>query len=100
MRQRSAAAICTIATLLALAPPTFAQIGRAPDGDAAEVAQQIIQRNFPTEACPLVIDARRVGDGSIVATCNNDEIFRIFSFDGKDAAMRCSAAQQLGISGC
>ena len=78
----------------------LAQFGRAPDGEPAEVAQQIIQDNFSADVCPLVVDARRLGDGSITATCNNDETFRIFSAQGNGIAMRCAAARQLGISGC
>lgn len=78
----------------------LAQFSRAPDGEPAEVAQQIIQDNFSPDVCPVVVDARRLGDGSITATCNNDETFRIFSAQGNGIAMRCAAARQLGISGC
>lgn len=78
----------------------LAQFSRAPDGEPTEVAQQIIQDNFSPDVCPLVVDARRLGDGSITATCNNDETFRIFSAEGNGIAMRCAAARELGISGC
>ncbi|RWG71417.1 MAG: hypothetical protein EOQ67_07295 [Mesorhizobium sp.] len=77
-----------------------AQFSRAPNGESAEVAQQIIQDNFSSDACPLVVDARRLGDGTITATCNNDETFRVFSMNGTGVAMRCAAARELGISGC
>ena len=78
----------------------LAQFSRAPDGEPADVAQQIIPDNFSPDVCPLVVDARRLGNGSITATCNNDETFRIFSAQGNGVAMRCAAARELGISGC
>ncbi|MBZ9725296.1 hypothetical protein LB554_15195 [Mesorhizobium sp. CO1-1-11] len=78
----------------------LAQFSREPDGEPTEIAQQIIQDNFSPDVTPLVVDARRLGDGSITATCNNDETFRIFSAEGNGIAMRCAAARELGISGC
>ncbi|RUY96052.1 MULTISPECIES: hypothetical protein [unclassified Mesorhizobium] len=92
----------TAFALVAVLSPSlaFAQLGRAPDGEPAEIAQQIIQDNFSAGTCPLVIDARRLGDGTITAMCNNEETFRVFSLDGNGVAMRCAAAREMGISGC
>ncbi|MGX5799644.1 hypothetical protein ACWGS9_00150 [Bradyrhizobium sp. Arg314] len=90
----------TIGIALMTSSIAYAQFSRAPDGEPAEVAQQVIQDNFTSDACPLVVDARRLGDGTITATCNNDETFRVFSANGSGAAMRCAAARALGISGC
>lgn len=96
----STRAVTIAATLLMSSALAYAQFSRAPNGEPAEVAQQIIQDNFPSDACPLVVDARRLGDGTITATCNNDETFRVFSLDGNGVAMRCAAARQMGITGC
>lgn len=73
----------------------------APDGDAAMVAQEIILRNFEQATCPLVVTATRLGDGSIRAVCNNEEAFRVFSMpEIGPVALKCSAADELGVSGC
>lgn len=74
--------------------------GSAPKGEATMVAQKIILDNFEKNDCPLVVKANRLGDGSIRATCSNGEIFRVFNLQGKNLALRCSAAAQMGISGC
>lgn len=92
--------VATAVTALMTTSLACAQFSRAPNGESAEVAQQIIQDNFSSDACPLVVDARRLGDGTITATCNNDETFRVFSMNGTGVAMRCAAARELGISGC
>lgn len=72
----------------------------APDGNPAVVAQQAIRGNFDRSDCPFVTDAERRGDGSIRATCSNGETYRIFTFRAEILAMRCSAAQRLGVAGC
>lgn len=74
-----------------------AQFGPAPEGDATVVAQKSIRDNFDENDCPLVVEARRFGDGSIRALCNNGETYRVF---GSHYAMRCSAVAALGIHGC
>lgn len=94
--------VATIGLVLMVLAPSkgFAQFGRAPDGEAAEVAQKVIEQNLAGDDCSLVIEARRLDDGSIRAECNNGETLRIFTQDGEGFAMRCSTARQLGISGC
>ena len=89
--------------LMLCGTPLEAQIktGPAPNGEAAVVAQTIILANFDKPDCPLVIEAARVGDGSIVARCSNGEKFRVFSVGSVGpVALKCSAAAALGISGC
>lgn len=80
--------------------PTRVQLGPAPEGSDAMVAQEAILDNFSKDDCSLVIDAKRFGDGSIRATCNTGEVFRIFTLNGKAMAMRCSALKRLGLEGC
>ncbi|TPL00669.1 hypothetical protein FJ938_21990 [Mesorhizobium sp. B2-4-14] len=92
--------VAIMVTALTTSSLAHAQFSRAPNGEPAEIAQQIIQDNFPSDACPLVVDARRLGDGTITAMCNNEETFRVFSMNGTGVAMRCAAARELGISGC
>jgi TPR repeat protein len=79
--------------------PSLGLIGPAPDGEATIVAQRIILENFDPPDCPLVLRALRFGDGSIKAFCNNGESYRIFSFQSKQLAMRCSVVNQFG-AGC
>lgn len=90
------------AAAMLLASQAVAQtLGPAPDGDAAVVAQRVILENFDEPDCPLVVKADRLGDGSIKAFCNNDESFRVFSVQGAgNMALKCSVAEQLGVSGC
>ena len=69
----------------------------APDGDPLQVAQKAIDYNFGEMfpgICPVVIDAKRLGDGSIMAICSKtSETFRVFDLitpDGRTTmAMRC-----------
>ena len=73
----------------------------APNGEAAVVAQRVIRENFDASDCALVTFANRYGDGSIKALCDNGESFRIFTISGVGpVAMRCSAADRMGVSGC
>jgi hypothetical protein len=81
----------------------FAQIatGPAPDGEATVVAQNVIRDNFEKKDCALVVRAARLGDGSILAECSNNERFRVFSVKTVgNVAMRCSALRKLGMAGC
>lgn len=76
------------------APITF---GAAPSGDATTVAGKIIKYNFP--ACKHVKAAKRLSDGSIIATCNGSD-FRVFTIfnqkEGRliDLAMNCSVLKK------
>ncbi len=72
-------------------------VGAAPVGDATEVATRIIQYNFPE--CKHVTTAIRVQDGSIHATCDNNNylVFTVFNAkEGKtiEVAMNCTAAKR------
>ena len=85
-----------------LASSALAQtIGPAPAGEPSVVAQKVIQKDFETSVCSLVVESRRLGDGSIMALCNNGERFRVFSVQSiGPVALRCSAAEKLGVEGC
>ena len=72
----------------------------SPDGNTAAVARAVIRENFEPSDCPSVSDARRLGDGSIKASCSNGDTYRVFALNGKTVAMKCSAAATLGVSGC
>jgi peptidoglycan hydrolase-like protein with peptidoglycan-binding domain len=62
------------------------------------LAERVIREaNHP---CPAVLAARRLSDGSLRAACSNGEIYRLMSLRGQWLAMRCSAAQRLGVDGC
>lgn len=75
--------------------------GPAPAGEATVVARKAILENFDKSDCPLVTSARRYGDGSIKAHCDNGEAFRVFTLSKFGLiAMRCSAVAELGVSGC
>lgn len=50
--------------------------------------------------CPIVLAAQRVSDGSVRAACSNGEVYRVMKLRGEWLAMRCSAAERLGVSGC
>lgn len=50
--------------------------------------------------CPTILAAQRVSDGSVRAACSNGEVYRVMKFRGEWLAMRCSAAERLGVSGC
>lgn len=50
--------------------------------------------------CGSVGVAVRLSDGSVRAICTNNEIYRVFRVGGEWAALKCSAAQRLGVQGC
>jgi tetratricopeptide (TPR) repeat protein len=78
--------------------PALAQFfGPAPDGDPKVVARSVISLDFDPPDCPSVARAARLEDGSIIAACSNGETFRIFALQDKQLALRCSAADHLGI---
>lgn len=97
---RSITALALMLSAATSAPAFSQQFGAAPSGEATVVAQRVIHANFDKRICPLVVSARRVGDGSIRAQCNNRERFMVFGMQGKAIAMRCSIAEQLGVKGC
>jgi hypothetical protein len=78
------------------------QTSPAPEGDPMKVAQKVIWDNFDKADCPKIVEAERVHDGSIAAKCSNKERFRIFVVNelNQPVAMRCSAAEKFGFSGC
>jgi endonuclease YncB( thermonuclease family) len=83
------------------APDRRISVGPAPAGEPVVVAQWVIHDIFEKSDCPHVVSAARVDDGSITATCNNGQTFRVFwNATVGDVAMRCSAALALGVSGC
>jgi len=72
--------------------------GAAPQGDAKQVATEIIKYNFPK--CKHVTSATRLADGSIHAKCDGTDyrVFTVYSAqEGKmiKVAMNCTAAKNL-----
>lgn len=51
-------------------------------------------------SCGTVTAAIRLSDGSVRATCSNGEIYRVMTLRGELIAMKCSAAERMGIKGC
>ncbi len=49
---------------------------------------------------PSGLAAQRVSDGSVRAACSNGEVYRVMKLRGEWLAMRCSATERLGVSGC
>ena len=60
-------------------------------------AKRYIDMNWDKDICPSVVRAYREDDDSIMATCSNGEIFKVFNVmdkgtkDVKRIALRCSA---------
>ena len=50
--------------------------------------------------CGTVAAAARLPDGSVRAVCSNSEIYRVMRVGGEWLALKCSAAQRLGVHGC
>lgn len=50
--------------------------------------------------CGTVAAAVRLSDGSVRAVCSNSEIYRVMQVRGEWLALKCSAAQRMGIQGC
>lgn len=90
----------TLACLFSFPINAQVQVGPAPNGDAAVIALRVILENFDPPDCPKIQSAYRMHDGGIHAVCTNQEIFRVFSVNGQDIAMRCSALRRMGISAC
>lgn len=50
--------------------------------------------------CGTVAAAVRLSDGSVRAVCSNGEVYRVMTLRGELIAMKCSAAERMGIKGC
>lgn len=79
------------------------QVLSAPPGEPIAVAQRVIRE--AEHPCPKVVRASRSKDQSILAACSNKESYLVFSIRQKsgnvmDVAMKCSAAQALGVKAC
>jgi hypothetical protein len=95
--------VAAIVALPFVVSHAFAQMraGPAPQGNAAAVAQRIIQDKFDEATCPLITKASRLGDGSISAVCSTGERFRVFSMqNGGPTAVKCSEVARMGVKGC
>ena len=72
--------------------------GRAPAGDAKTVAVRALgQTDHP---CYAVKTATRLNDGTISATCDNRERYRVFTLQGEVTVFRCSVMEREGMKGC
>lgn len=69
-----------------------------PRSEEVRVATRAIRE--ADHPCPVVLAAQRLSDGSVRAACSNGEIYRVIMLRGDWLAMRCSAAERLGVSGC
>lgn len=87
----------------AAAPPSSAPPAETPrpvnttSADVSLATRVIREADHP---CPTVLTAVKLSDGSLRAACSNGEIYRIMSLRGQWVAMKCSAAQRLGVDGC
>ena len=89
-------------TIFFCLPANAIDTGPAPAGNPFVVALKLIRDNFEKSDCPSVTKAKRIGDGSIKASCSNGETFRIFTVVqlNKAVAMKCSVAKEMGVPGC
>lgn len=78
--------------------PGVPDISGAPPGDPRSVATRAIRD--ADHPCGTVVSAVRLSTGGIRAACSNGETYRVFAHQGRELAMKCSAAAQLGVSGC
>lgn len=70
----------------------------APVGFPKTVAAKLIKE--AEHPCGEVVEALRLPrDGSIIARCSNGERYRVFQMQGENVAMKCSAAEKLGVQG-
>lgn len=69
-----------------------------PASEEMRLATRVIRE--ADHPCPMVLAAQRVSDGSVRASCSNGEVYRVMKFRGEWLAMKCSAAERLGVSGC
>ncbi|MFT3672041.1 HIRAN domain-containing protein [Aestuariivirga sp.] len=71
-----------------------------PTPNPVREAERVIHDNFGISLCPKVTRAAALADGSVAATCSNDERYRVMTVAGQRVAMRCSVAQSIGVEGC
>lgn len=76
------------------APPPVTVV---PNEEMRLAARVIREAEHP---CGTVAAAVRLSDGSVRAVCSNSEIYRVMSVRGEWIALKCSAAQRLGVQGC
>lgn len=91
-------AFALIALLLLPLTVSAFDSGPAPAGGAVSVATSAI--NDAGHKCGKVKSAKRLDDGSVRAVCSNGESFRIFTVNANIIAMKCSAAERMGVKGC
>src|SRR5712692_8519075 len=79
-----------LAVALTMPSPAHGQIKitPAPPGAPEPIATAAI--NDADHPCGTVLDAIRLGDGSIRAVCSNGATYRIFDVQGRLVAMKCS----------
>lgn len=78
------------------------QVLPAPPGESTAVALRVIRG--AEHPCPRVVHASRAQNQSILAVCSNKETYLVFSIRKSsgavmDVAMKCSAAQAIGVKG-
>jgi peptidoglycan hydrolase-like protein with peptidoglycan-binding domain len=81
-------------------PSAIANELRMVDASADETAVVLRVLRDTAHPCPSLVRAVRVTDGSLRAICTNGEIYRITQLRGEWLALRCSAAERMGIKGC
>ena len=87
------------ATLVAFSATVYGfTTGPAPTGEAKTVAARVLKE--AEHPCPKVTSAVRRQDGSIKALCSNSEDYLIFTVNGENIAMKCSAARKIGVTAC
>lgn len=75
-------------------PGTRLQIAAAPAGDPATVAKQVTDTN--EQSCASVKRAARIGDGSILAVCQDGTRYLVFTEKTVGpVALNCNAAKRL-----
>lgn len=77
--------------------PVSPPVTVVPNEEMRLASRAINQAEHP---CPAVVAAVRLSDGSLRAVCSNSEIYRVMMFKGEWLAMKCSAAERLGVQGC
>jgi peptidoglycan hydrolase-like protein with peptidoglycan-binding domain len=83
-------------------PSTSGVTTSRPTVDSTSEEMRTAQRAIrdAEHACPMLVAAQRVSDGSVRAACSNGEIYRVMKLRGEWIAMKCSAAERLGVTGC
>jgi hypothetical protein len=96
-------ALMALAILLSFgASAQNAKVEPAPDGDPFSVSTKAIRK--AEHPCGKVISAQRRRDGSVLAMCANGEWYLVATavHAGKKSvfALKCSAAERLGVHAC